>query len=144
MEITTTVNPAMYHINRSGFSPRGRILFFLKSFPPGEIHDNRRDFFFPRYPGGGVYPGGYIHKFKPWSVHTDSSGECAMDNVDEQRSGQQGGRGLATKMTRGRRGAAGGIWLLLPRNTKGSAVSRVPAAFFNAEAGIRQERAQRA
>ena len=47
------------------------------------------------------------------------------------------------KTTRGRRGAAGGVWLLLLRNIKGPAVSRVPAAFLHAEAGIRQERAQR-
>ena len=32
-----------------------------------------------------------MKKFKPWSTHTDSSGEYAMDKVNEHPSGQQGG-----------------------------------------------------
>ena len=82
----------------SGFSPRGGDLFFSEIVPaggkstiPGGI------FFFSPLPRGGVYHGGYVHKRKPWSIHTDSSSECAMDNVNEQPSGQQGGEGTSDK-----------------------------------------------
>ena len=43
-----------------GVSPPGRgFVFLLKSFPPGENHQTRGDFFFLRgYPGGESTPGG--------------------------------------------------------------------------------------
>ena len=42
-------------------------------------------------PSGGVYPRGHVKIFRPWSTHTDSSGEYAMDKVNEHPSGQEGG-----------------------------------------------------
>ena len=54
-----------------------------------------------------------------------------MDKANEQPSGQQGGGGRERQIRQEEeRGAAGEVWLLVLRNGKGPAVSRVRSLPF--------------
>ena len=62
----------------------------LRSNHPGEMHDYRRDFLFST----ATRDPGCLFQISNFSPHkTDSGGECAMDQVSEQPSGQQEGGG---------------------------------------------------